>query len=133
MREKTYTLAGTSRFDGELTYRFANGKLGTRVATLKRNGHSDVSFYELPSPMVLKDAVSWLQAGGIMAVLPTGQRRTDSDAEDQPVTVAPVADAHVLAHQQWQARDAARRAEFVSRMRAAREAKRNRAAQESST
>jgi hypothetical protein len=125
MREKTYTLAGTSRFDGELTYRFANGKLGTRVATLKRNGHSDVSFYELPSPMVLRDAVAWLQQRGIMAVLPTGQRRTGDDDADQPERALD-ADAHVRCHMEWQAKEADRRNEFVARMRAAREAKRSR-------
>jgi len=36
--EKTYTIAGTSLFQGENTYRFANGAAKSRTATLVRGG-----------------------------------------------------------------------------------------------
>lgn len=116
MKEKLYTLAGTSVVDGVVTYRFACGKVSERKATLTRNGHSAVDFRTLPRPMTLRDAVGWLRANNIHAVLPQGQRRGPNG---KPVAAVPEVDPV-----------AARKAAFVARMKAAKAAKKAAAAQQ---
>lgn len=59
--ERTYEIAGTSVKDGELTYRFANGSLARRKATLERGGHEDVVLFELPRAMTQQEAITWLK------------------------------------------------------------------------
>jgi len=125
--EKTYTIAGTSYFQGTVTYRFATGSAGDRTKVLTRCGHSDVEFFTLPRPMVLKDALAYLKRQGVTAVLPQGQRRGLNGRQEGYVVVERAAvqhDAHVETHGAWLAAEADRKAAFVARMRAAREAKR---------
>jgi len=127
--EKIYTLAGTSIVDGETTYRFACGNARVRTSVLTRNGHSYVHFWELPRPMVLKDAVQWLQAKGVYAVLPYGQRR-GPNGKQIVVEAAPMPleqqDAHVqswiAAQEQARAKLADKRAKDAARKRAKRAA-----------
>ena len=122
MNEHTYTVAGTSLFDGVVTYRFTNSL--KRAKVLERNGHSDVVLMELPRPMVLKDAVAFLVAKGVVAQLPYGQRKGQNGARDAVEAVAEQLDSHVVTHQEWLAVQAAKKADFVARMAAARAAKR---------
>lgn len=122
MIEHTYTVAGTSLFDGVVTYRFANS--AGRMRVLERNGHKDVVFWELPRAMVLKDAVAFLKTKGVVAQLPYGQRKVQNGTRAAVEVVAEQQDAHVVAHAAWQAAEAARKADFVARMAAARAAKR---------
>jgi hypothetical protein len=135
--EKTYTIAGTSLFQGENTYRFANGAAKSRTATLVRGGHDNVNFVTLPRPMTLKDAVAFLKAQGIAALLPQGQRRGLNGRQEgyvperkqvEEVAAAEQQDAHVQAHAAFLEEAAAKKAAFVARMTAARAAKRAAAA-----
>lgn len=120
--EHTYTVAGTSLFEGVVTYRFANSTKRMRV--LERNGHKDVQFWELPRAMVLKDAVAFLNAKGVVAQLPYGQRKVQNGTRAAvEVAAAEQQDAHVVAHTEWLAVQAAKKADFVARMAAARAAK----------
>lgn len=124
MIEQTYTMAGVSVFEGETTYRFANNP--NRGKVLERNGHSDVRFWTLPRPMVLADAVKWLQAQGVVALLPVGQRKGINGGSRRAAeeAVREQQDAHVVAHQEWLVAEAARKADFVKRMAEARARKR---------
>ena len=75
MDEKTFTIAGTSQVDGRNTYRFANGSLTRRMATLKRHGHTKVNLLELPREMDVEGAVAYLRRKGIKAEMPPRGRR----------------------------------------------------------
>ena len=59
--EKTFTVAGTSNLNGVVKFRFAND-LKSRIAVLKRNGHTEINLIELPEPMVKADAIAFLEA-----------------------------------------------------------------------
>ena len=119
--EHTYTVAGTSLFEGVVTYRFANST--KRMKVLERNGHKDVVFWELPRAMVLKDAVAFLKTKGVVAQLPYGQRKVQNGKLGEVAAPAEQLDAHVQAHAAWVAEQAAKKADFVARMAAARAAK----------
>ena len=47
MATKTYTLSGTTTFNGVSTFRVANGKLNLRRNMLKHFGHTDINIIEL--------------------------------------------------------------------------------------
>jgi len=105
---KMFTIAGTSTLNGTNTFRFATGKINVRTAKLKRHGHTEVNLVQLPEAMNKDDAVAWLVSQGRTAVIPTNRR-------DKPVE---------LTDEQKAAADAAaKKAEFVARMAAARAAK----------
>lgn len=57
--EKTFTVAGVSKLDGEFKVRFANDVM--RVKVLAKNGHEDVNMIELEQPMSKLDAALFLQ------------------------------------------------------------------------
>ena len=123
--EKLYTIAGVARVEGELTYRFASGSISARAGVLRRAGFTDIQFWDLPNAMTMDECVSWLKARGINALLPRGQRRGENGGTVRAIPVqAPQHDAHVRAHRAWQEAEAARKADFVARMAAARAAKR---------
>ena len=95
---KLFTIAGTSVLNGELTYRFATGKMGVRINKLKKTGHSDIALQELPNPMTKVDAVAFLLSTGVEAVLPKGRTKavkpvsetvptTDETTDTVPATV----------------------------------------------
>lgn len=81
---RTYTVAGTSSFKGQVTYRFASGKAKAREAVLVRNEHTDVNMIDLPSEMTKDQAIAHLNGIGITAVLPktgrTPKIKTTNDA-----------------------------------------------------
>ena len=85
---RTYTVAGTSSFKGNITYRFASGKAKTRGAVLERNEHTDVNLIDLPNAMTKEEAITHLNGLGITAVLPkTGRtpkaaKTTDEAAQE---------------------------------------------------
>lgn len=56
--EKTFTVAGVSRLNGEMKFRVANDM--TRVKVLAKNGHTDIDLIELKEPMTKADAVAFL-------------------------------------------------------------------------
>lgn len=68
---KTYTLGGTTKFNGVSTFRVANGKLNLRRNMLKHFGHTDIDIIELPRPMTKFDAVAFLITKGYTGVVPT--------------------------------------------------------------
>lgn len=70
MAEKTFTIAGTSNANGEVTLRVATGRVSVREGVLRRAGHTDINLRELPNPMTRAEAAAWLAAQGISAVLP---------------------------------------------------------------
>ncbi len=60
MTDKTFTVAGVSTSDkGEDKIRFANDPM--RVKVLDKNGHTNITLVELPSPMSKEDAVAFLR------------------------------------------------------------------------
>lgn len=68
---KAYTIAGTSTFRGENTYRFASGSNPrTRALVLLRNHHIDVDLLLLPRAMNKTDAIEYLKTQGKEANMP---------------------------------------------------------------
>ena len=57
--EKTFTVAGTSKLDGEYKVRFANDVL--RIKVLAKHGHEDITLVELPEAMTKLEAVKFLK------------------------------------------------------------------------
>ncbi len=84
--DKTYTIAGTTKFNGVKTFRFANGKLNLRVNMLRHFGHDDIKLVELPKPMTKLDATTWLLANGYRGVIPT--RAADKTAKNDLLLAA---------------------------------------------
>jgi hypothetical protein len=62
--EKLYTVAGTSRRNGTVKFRFSNDIKG-RVPMLIRTGHSEIRLVELPTAMSKDDAIAHLATVGI--------------------------------------------------------------------
>lgn len=123
--EKLYTIAGVARVEGVLTYRFASGSASARTGVLRRAGYTEIQFWELPTAMNMDEAQAWLEAQGVRAVRPTGQRRGENGGTVRAIPVqAPQHDAHVRTHREWQEAEAKKKADFVARMAAARAAKR---------
>lgn len=57
--DKVFTVAGTSKLDGEMKVRFANDVM--RVKVLAKHGHEDITLIELPSAMSKLEAVKFIQ------------------------------------------------------------------------
>lgn len=55
MTDKTYTVAGTSKLNGEYKVRFANDMLRTKV--LAKHDHTDIILVELPKAMTKLAAI----------------------------------------------------------------------------
>lgn len=106
--DKTFIIAGTSLYNGELTYRFSNDKIKVRADKLKRHGHIDIDLVELPRAMTRQEAIDHLVAMGRSAVLPTNRKERSVQLTEE---------------QQATADEAAKKAEFVRRMQEARERK----------
>ena len=85
MTDKTYTIAGSTNFDGRKTFRFANGKMNVRRNMLKFKGHTAIKLLELPRPMNKVQAIAFLKSEGVKAVLPTrsANKRRNSPIVDQ--------------------------------------------------
>ena len=63
---KTFTIVGKSTLGQQTKIRVANGTIKARTAVLARNGHTDISFIELPEAMAKAEAVSFFEAREIM-------------------------------------------------------------------
>lgn len=74
MATKMFTIAGTSVLNGIATFRFATGKMSTRLGVLKRNDHTEIKLEQLPREMTKADAIAYLQSKGISAVVPVGKK-----------------------------------------------------------
>jgi hypothetical protein len=57
--DKQFTVAGTSKLDGEYKVRFANDVL--RIKVLAKHGHEDITLVELPNAMSKLEAVKFIQ------------------------------------------------------------------------
>lgn len=70
---KKFSIAGTSVLNGVKTFRFANGDLDSRVATLRHFGHANIKLEELPQPMTKVQAIAHMTRKGTSgrAILPT--------------------------------------------------------------
>lgn len=55
---KEFTLVGVSEHKGKFKVRYANNK--NRVRTLKKNGHTNIHFIELPEPSMKEDCIDQL-------------------------------------------------------------------------
>ena len=58
--EKLFTVAGTSRRNGVVKFRFSNDIKG-RIPMLIRTGHTEIDLRELPEPMTKADAIAYLE------------------------------------------------------------------------
>jgi len=57
--DKLFTVAGTSKLDGEYKVRFANDVL--RIKVLSKHGHEDITLVELPNAMTKVEAVRFIK------------------------------------------------------------------------
>lgn len=57
--DKQFTVAGTSKLNGETKVRFANDIM--RLKVLAKHGHEDITLIELPNAMGKLEAVQFLQ------------------------------------------------------------------------
>lgn len=58
MTDKLFTVAGTSKLNGETKVRFANDIM--RLKVLAKHGHEDITLIELPQAMTKLEAVQFL-------------------------------------------------------------------------
>ena len=56
--DKLFTVAGTSKLNGEYKVRFANDTM--RIKVLTKSGHEDITLVELPSEMSKLDAIKFI-------------------------------------------------------------------------
>ena len=75
--EKLFTVAGTSRRNGTVKFRFSNDLKG-RIPMLVRTGHTEINLVELPEAMTKVSAIQFLATVGI---------RIDDTAEPTLLTV----------------------------------------------
>ena len=116
---KLFTIAGTSVLKGIATFRFATGTIEKRAWVLKHNGHTNVALVMLPNEMDKMGAIAWLQAQGIGngAVLP--------NAAKAPTAVPAAEVVLVKTAEEIEAEEKeARKAAFLAKMAAGREAAR---------
>lgn len=57
--DKMFTVAGTSKLNGEVKVRFANDVM--RIKVLAKHGHEDINLIELPNAMTKLEAVQFLK------------------------------------------------------------------------
>jgi hypothetical protein len=57
--DKLFTVAGTSKLNGEVKVRFANDVM--RIKVLAKHGHEDINLIELPNVMTKVEAVQFLK------------------------------------------------------------------------
>jgi hypothetical protein len=57
--DKVFTVAGTSKLNGEMKVRFANDVM--RIKVLAKHGHEDITLVELPQAMSKLDAVKFIK------------------------------------------------------------------------
>lgn len=64
MADKTFTVAGTSKKNGVVKNRFANGGAAARRKVLEKDNHTEILLVDLPKPMTQEEAIAWLNANG---------------------------------------------------------------------
>jgi hypothetical protein len=89
-----YTIAGTSRKNGVMKVRFANGKAAAREKALLKDGQTDIVLVDLPHEMNKVDAAVLL-----LQNVPVYQSGEEHDVlvdflKGEGVTEIPVAEAH---------------------------------------
>lgn len=108
---KLYTIAGTSTFRGENTYRFASGSNPrTRTLVLLRNKHIDVDLLLLPRALNKDDAIEYLKSQGKEANMPKtgrGSGLTPDQIAAQEAIIAEKQAAEVAAATELEKADAA--------------------------
>jgi hypothetical protein len=57
--DKLYTVAGTSKLNGEMKVRFANDVM--RIKVLAKHGHEDITLVELPNAMTKLEAAKFIK------------------------------------------------------------------------
>ena len=77
--EKLFTVAGTSRRNGTVKFRFSNDLKG-RIPMLVRTGHTEINLVELPEAMSKDRAVQYLRSVGI-DIEAAGNTTAPTDAE----------------------------------------------------
>jgi hypothetical protein len=82
---KLFTIAGTSKLNSVVTFRFATGEAKKREWVLRHNGHEDIALTDLPKPMMKLDAAAFLKTqnwvGADIAVLPGAGSEKGETAE----------------------------------------------------
>ncbi len=78
--EKLFTVAGTSRRNGTVKFRFSNDLKG-RIPMLVRTGHTEINLVELPEAMTKASAIQFLATVGI---------RIDDTAPNEPTLLTVV-------------------------------------------
>jgi hypothetical protein len=58
---KLFTVAGTSRRNGRVRFRFTND-LKNRIPRLEQTGHSEINLVELPRAMTKEEAIAHLES-----------------------------------------------------------------------
>lgn len=58
--DKMFTVAGTSKLNGEFKVRFANDVM--RIKVLAKHGHEDITMIELPNAMTKLEAAKFIQS-----------------------------------------------------------------------
>jgi len=59
--EKLFTVAGTSRRNGVVKFRFSNDMKG-RIPMLIRTGHTEIDLRDLPEPLTKERAIAYLES-----------------------------------------------------------------------
>ena len=96
MTNQTFTVAGTSKNNGEYKVRFANDLMRTK--NLTKSGHTDIVLVELPQAMSKLDAVKhiatldeFMTAGSKAAIMDYLDRKDSAPKAKAPVAKAPKA------------------------------------------
>jgi hypothetical protein len=80
--EKLFTVAGTSRRNGVVKFRFSNDLKG-RIPMLIRTGHTEIDLRELPEPMTKAAAIAYLESLDVaVETVETVRESLEADGED---------------------------------------------------
>lgn len=89
MSEQTFIIAGVSTYEGQKTFRFANGEPNLRANMLRHCGHENIDLHKLPRAMTKVQAMAWVMEnvrGAKNAVLRT--RANDKTVKNELVLAA---------------------------------------------
>ena len=96
MTDKTFTVAGTSKFKDGYKVRFANDLMRTK--NLTKSGHTDIVLVELPKAMTKLDAIKHIAtldefntAGSKAAIMDYLDRKDSAPKAKAPAVKAPKA------------------------------------------
>lgn len=93
MTNQTFTVAGTSKHNGQFKVRFANDLMRTK--NLTKSGHTDITLVELPKAMTKLDAIKHIAtldefntAGSKAAIMDYLDRKDSAPKAKAPVVKA---------------------------------------------